>query len=566
MANFDFDPCASSSSWSPLPLTSLSDELVFNKDGWGPVNGVALEAFSDVPYAHFDKKERINRAADLGTSTYQRQYLRRGRDGEANTEFAYKHDNVEDSSFQLVDTAKLQTSGRGQGRGGRGGRLQWQQQGRGGGRFGQQGPYGQGRGGRGDVGGRGAGRGGRGGRGPRRQDRKERLASLSVGLDWVLSEEFELAQLLKLQANSPKPEDLSWCGHLDTYDESYDKTTTRTAIPLKKASNKIFYSVTTMEDPVLETFAVEGVADVFATDTILAAIMAAPRSIYSWDLVIQKTGGIIYIDKRDSSVLDFATVSETAHDPPQAGEGIDEINTPEKLSLEATMINQNFSQQILLAANADSENRRSYEPNPFYDENEEEEGMEPSSVAYRYRKFPMGKFNLCVRTELHGMVMKRGVENLLNIFALNEWDSKVSGGINWRMKIDQQRGAVLATELKNNSAKVARWTAQSILSGADQMKVGYVSRARPNEVYEHQILATQFFKPKDLATQINLSVPNMWGVVKMLSELLMSKDDGKYVLLKDPNKATLRLYSVPLSTFEETEQEEQEAMLEAEEG
>lgn len=36
----------------------------------------------------------------------------------------------------------------------------------------------------------------------------------------------------------------------------------------------------------------------------------------------------------------------------------------------------------------------------------------------------------------------------------------------------EQRGAILATELKNNSAKLAKWTAQSILSGADQMKIG----------------------------------------------------------------------------------------------
>jgi hypothetical protein len=34
------------------------------------------------------------------------------------------------------------------------------------------------------------------------------------------------------------------------------------------------------------------------------------------------------------------------------------------------------------------------------------------------------------------------------------------------------RGAVLATELKNNSCKLAKWTAQSILAGADQMKLG----------------------------------------------------------------------------------------------
>ena len=41
-----------------------------------------------------------------------------------------------------------------------------------------------------------------------------------------------------------------------------------------------------------------------------------------------------------------------------------------------------------------------------------------------------------------------------------EWDSKYSGGVNWRQKIDTQKGAVLATELKNNSCKLAKWTAQ----------------------------------------------------------------------------------------------------------
>ena len=151
---------------------------------------------------------------------------------------------------------------------------------------------------------------------------------------------------------------------------------------------------------------------------------------------------------------------------------------------------------------------------------------------------------------------KNGADTLLTCYSLNEWDSKYAGGVNWRQKIDQQRGAVLATELKNNSNKLAKWTAQSILAGADQMKVGYVSRVTPSNVYDHVILATQYFKPKELATQINLSVNNMWGIIKMLSELLLSKEDGKYVIMKDPNKATVRIYAVPINTFDEDEDEE----------
>jgi translation initiation factor 3 subunit D len=35
-----------------------------------------------------------------------------------------------------------------------------------------------------------------------------------------------------------------------------------------------------------------------------------------------------------------------------------------------------------------------------------------------------------------------------------------------------QRGAVVATEMKNNSCKLARWATQAILAKADQMKIG----------------------------------------------------------------------------------------------
>ena len=56
--------------------------------------------------------------------------------------------------------------------------------------------------------------------------------------------------------------------------------------------------------------------------------------------------------------------------------------------------------------------------------------------------------------------------------ALNEWDSKFSGGVDWRQKLDTQRGAVLANELKNNACKLAKWTVQAILAGSDQIKFG----------------------------------------------------------------------------------------------
>lgn len=165
----------------------------------------------------------------------------------------------------------------------------------------------------------------------------------------------------------------------------------------------------------------------------------------------------------------------------------------------------------------------------------------------------IGNITLVARCEVHGWQRKKGEDQYLTCYALNEWDSRFAGGVNWRQKIDQQKGAVLATELKNNSCKLAKWTAQSILAGADQMKLGYVSRTSSANANDHVILATQSFEPKALAQQIALNVNTMWGIVKMICELLLAETvaDGKFVLLKDPNKSTVRLYSVPLSTFEE---------------
>eukprot|EP01038_Epipyxis_sp_PR26KG_P005006 gene5006-6992_t len=535
-----------------LENRSIKDlNIQFNADGWGPINGDKLSAFEDVPYAHFDKKDKCFRSADfVGLQQYNNQrsqypkYYRREEQG--NADFSFRHDSVEDSTFQLVDSSKTQAKGRYNS----GKRQISRNNPSANNKFNRNTSATNRQGGR-PIQDNSKGKGNTNSKfnnkGYKRIDRKDRMPSLAVGGDWEMVEEFDLAQLLKLVANPPVVEDLSWCGHLDQYDETYDKITTRTLKPLKIFENKIFNNVTTSDDPILQSYGVDGVGDVYATDAILAQLMAAPRSVYSWDIVIQKLNGMIFLDNRDDSNADLLTVSETAQEPPTISEDVGEINFPDNLSREATRINQNFSQQVL--TETAQENRKKYDANPFLDE--EDANLDLASVAYRYRKFTLGNIKLVARCELHCWTTKGGEDQFMTCFALNEWDSKYSGGVSWRQKIDTQKGAVLATELKNNSCKLAKWTAQSFLAGAQQMKLGYVSRNAPNNAFEHSILATQFFKPKDLALQINLSINNVWGIVKMISELLLSYQDGKYVLMKDPNKPIVRLYSVPLNTFED---------------
>lgn len=300
--------------------------------------------------------------------------------------------------------------------------------------------------------------------------------------------------------------------------------------------------------------------------------MTCPRSNYPWDIVVQKLpNGALFFDKRDSSQFDYLTVNETANTTPSTTKSEDDpegINTPERLALEATMINQNFSQQILKSSGS---NRKEFDlPNPFYDD-EDVDGMQPASVAYRYRRFDLGgDVQIVCRTELHGIVKKNKldssevVDQYLTAFALNEYfdstkDTKsntpAAGMINWREKLDSQRGAVVGSELKNNAFKIAKWTAQSILASADQMKIGFVSRAIPKNAHDHQILGTQFYRPKDFAQQITLNEGNMWGIMRMFINLFNDQPEGKYVIMRDPNKAQLKIYSVPPGTFESDDED-----------
>lgn len=50
---------------------------------------------------------------------------------------------------------------------------------------------------------------------------------------------------------------------------------------------------------------------------------------------------------------------------------------------------------------------------------------------------------------------------------------------------------------------------------------------------------------------MNLNIANGWGIVRTIVDMVLKMDDGKYVLVKDPNKNVLRLYQVPADTFED---------------
>jgi len=226
--------------------------------------------------------------------------------------------------------------------------------------------------------------------------------------------------------------------------------------------------------------------------------MCAPRSVLPWDIVVNREGNKLFFDKRDGGAFDTVTVNENAADPPldplppnpnnpnEKAPEAPSINSATNLSLEATYINQNFGFQAVIEKPPPPAIDFA-KPNPFYGP-EETEPM--ASCGYRYRLYDLGvteneDIRLCVRTEVDaytpGQGNPRGGQGLVTIRALNEFDPRApgaGGAPDWRTKLDTQRGAVVATEMKNNSCKLAKWAIQSILAGAELMKIGCVPSIR----------------------------------------------------------------------------------------
>uniref|UniRef100_T1J6Y3 Eukaryotic translation initiation factor 3 subunit D n=1 Tax=Strigamia maritima TaxID=126957 RepID=T1J6Y3_STRMM len=528
-----------------------------NANGWGPCS--VPDQYKDMPYQPFSKGDRLGKVSDWTGSTYQdRRYANKyASQFGVGSQYAYYHDEDE-STFQLVDTTKVpkplyqrgrfrmnQRNLRRDQQRQRQQQLQvqlqvlsknaksrerdrqwqvrkWQKQLGARQRFEQKNPI----------------------------PIKSREASVQVRPEWQVVEEMDYPRLSKLSLPGISDgKTIKISGSLEAYDKTYDRVTTKNEKRLQRI-NRIFHKVTTTDDPIIRQLAkTEG--NVFATDAILATLMCCTRSVYSWDIIVQRVGKKLFFDKRDDSGFDLLTVSETSNEPPQ-DEG-NSINSPRNLALEATFINHNFSQQVLRVSGG--EEKLTFEPNPFAQEDEE---GEIASVAYKYKKWDLDNgIELIARCEHDAfMVGPNGERQYINIKALNEWDSRYSGNVDWRQKLDTQRGAVLANELKTNGSKLAKWTVQAILAGSDQIKFGYVSRVHVCDTSKHVLLGTQQFKPHEFANQINLSMENMWGILRCLIDMCMKLPEGKYLIMKDPNKPVIRLYDIPDNTFESEEEDD----------
>jgi|UniRef100_A0A7S4GJB8 translation initiation factor 3 subunit D len=531
----------------------------YHPDGWGPPPTKGMdEMVGDIPYMPYNKADRFGRVADW-TGMYQnmRYNPKQGQYAQqAGAYFSGAMRDEDETGFQYVETSQRTTQPR---------FTRFTRH------FNQRG---RGRG----TDGRGAGGGGgfRHGRGrmqlPQRQSKYRtamrqdfqrrtwihRSASVEVRPTWKVVHQFSLADLSKLDCPLPEePKDLKIQGSLDWYDPTYDRVNLRQPVKLGDCSSKSFHSVTTTEDPTIREIAqeepLEGAATnhrIFATDAILAGLMSATRSVNSWDLSVEimddeNDAKLVFFDKRDD--FDLMPVNETSREPPQA-------EMAAALAEELALVNQRMSQQVLKKGGK-KHTAPGWGPNPFA-----ARGEDVASALYKYRQWKLDRnIQLIARCQLDG-AMRNPASNKIDyykVYTLNEYDPRLT---DWRKKLESAAGAVLATEIKNNAFTLAKYTARAILAGANTMKLGYVARSNPQNRLEHVILQVQQYDPLHFARQnIALNPRNMWAILKNIVDACVKLPEGKYVLLKDPNKQMIHLYSVPAEADDDDDEGAEEA-------
>uniref|UniRef100_A0A2I2YJP7 Eukaryotic translation initiation factor 3 subunit D n=1 Tax=Gorilla gorilla gorilla TaxID=9595 RepID=A0A2I2YJP7_GORGO len=365
-----------------------------NPSGWGPC--AVPEQFRDMPYQPFSKGDRLGKVADWTGATYQdKRYTNKySSQFGGGSQYAYFHEEDE-SSFQLVDTARTQKTAYQRNRmrfaqrnlrrdKDRRNMLQFnlqilpksakqkererirlqkkfQKQ------FGVRQKWDQ-------------------------KSQKPRDSSVEVRSDWEVKEEMDFPQLMKMRyLEVSEPQDIECCGALEYYDKAFDRITTRSEKPLRSIK-RIFHTVTTTDDPVIRKLA-KTQGNVFATDAILATLMSCTRSVYSWDIVVQRVGSKLFFDKRDNSDFALRTLSVTL---------------------------------CCMVSDHGKERYNFPNPNPFVEDDMDKN--EIASVAYRYRRWKLGDdIDLIVRCEHDGvMTGANGEVSFINIKTLNEWDSRVS--------------------------------------------------------------------------------------------------------------------------------------------
>lgn len=354
-----------------------------------------------------------------------------------------------------------------------------------------------------------------------------REQTLAIRSNWNLVAELSKQLNEKMNYDPGQAEEIHQCGSILTYKKSQDTAIT-TAKPkllnTKQVDSRGFITTTASSDPVME--GLKEKASIFITDTVLVTIMAMNRSVYPWDLQVTKANGKIFFDKLDESSVDQLSMNENNPEHmPDEDEPENSPNNPKRLSDEALRINKSFLLSSI------TEPRMEFGPVL----------NEDVPIGFKYRKWKINEETVIVRTEIDTYTEENNAIVPMKLFAVNEYDTKITGG--YKEKLETKKGQIFANEIKNNSCKISKWALKAMLAGVEIVKIAYVCREHPNATDKHHLVYVQKIRVQTLMQDLNLSYSNCWGVFKSVVDAIRKEPDGKYVLIKDPMKPVVRIFS-----------------------
>ena len=120
-----------------------------------------------------------------------------------------------------------------------------------------------------------------------------------------------------------------------------------------------------------------------------------------------------------------------------------------------------------------SQNKKSFEAideeDPFIDEDDDEA---PLRLGYVYKVWQQtNDKKICIRCKIDSYTPVGNKKENLNLYVLPEWNNKRQ---TWTKDLDMQTSVCLTREISDNASKFSRWTVQSMLSGVDKMRFGFV--------------------------------------------------------------------------------------------
>lgn len=379
-------------------------------------------------------------------------------------------------------------------------------------------------------------------RGHNRQNIQDasRTPSIAVKKNWKVISSTEFGDLPKLSVSAaPVPSDVFTCGVSCEANPIADNNSFKSSVLLPKSADVKDFSRSPVDsDPLMQRIASEPDApNVFVTDTALIQIMLAAKSSSSWDIEFIKTGNRVKVTHRENA-FDLLTVNESMQD--QNAE--DEVRSS-SLKLwrnEATDVNRDFKCFLLSGRTTALEM-----PDTFRNQ-----APQVMNRQWVYRSYNLHNRTILVRTSIDGWQMRNGEQKRFCAFALNEWNFPNSGSADkgWRARIEKSGTSTIFTdELKSNHFRIARWIAQSHLAGADMIKFGFVTRKDPKDIASgHVLLGVETHLMQTIMMQLHINERNMWGVFEHFLKQVEDGPDGKYVLMKDPNRNFMRLYHIPM--------------------